>query len=170
MVRAGALDGLGGPRRQLLWELGALRYEEVLVEEPETSADLPALDDWEALRWDYELLGLSPDDHPLRVLRPRLQSWGVLTAAQVAAQPAGRIVQTAGLVIVRQTPPTAKGHLFITLEDETGLSNLIVRPDLYARQHDVLRDAHLLLVQGRVQRDGKSVSMLVHGARPLSAP
>jgi error-prone DNA polymerase len=178
LIRAGALDSLAGEadgsrtppgdrpsppaRRQMLWALGDLRYEEeALLEEPATPVDLPALEEGEVLSWDYELLGLSPDDHPLRLWRARLAARGVLTAAELADQPAGRVVQVAGLAVVRQAPPTAKGHLFITLEDETGLANLIIRPDLYQREEAVLHNSSVLLVAGLVQREGKAISLLV---------
>ena len=72
-------------------------------------------------------------------------------------------------MIVRQAPPTAKGHLFITLEDETGLVNLIIRPDLYARERDTLHDATLLLVEGRLQREGAAVSVLAQEVKALRA-
>jgi error-prone DNA polymerase len=70
-------------------------------------------------------------------------------------------------VVVRQTPPTAKGHLFVTLEDETGLVNLIVRPDLYERERKLLRGAEMLLAEGRLQREGAAVSVLVQRASAL---
>jgi error-prone DNA polymerase len=168
LIRAGALDSLGGPRRQLLWTLGGLHYEEeMLVEMPEIPAELPALEEREALRWDYELLGLSPDDHPMRLLRPRLKARGIVTAAELAAETPGRVVEVAGMVIVRQAPPTAKGHLFITLEDETGLANLIIRPDLYERERALLRGASALVAGGMVQREGKAASMLVRWIKAL---
>jgi error-prone DNA polymerase len=168
LIRAGALDSLDGPRRQLLWALGGLDYEEeLLVEAPDIDVELPALDEREALRWDYELLGLSPDDHPMRLWRARLRARGVLTAAELAAETPGRVVEVAGMVIVRQAPPTAKGHLFITLEDETGLANLIIRPDLYERERALLRGSSALLAGGVVQREGKASSMLVRLVKHL---
>ena len=170
LIRAGALDGLGSARRQLLWTLGGLHYQEdTLVEAPDVPADLPELTEREAMGWDYELLGLSPDDHPLRLWRARLRSQGVLSAAELAAQPAGSSVKVAGLVIVRQAPPTAHGHLFLTLEDETGLVNLIIRPDLYERERNTLHNATLLLAEGRLQRDGAAISVLAQGVKALRA-
>jgi error-prone DNA polymerase len=71
------------------------------------------------------------------------------------------------MVIVRQAPPTAKGHLFITLEDETGLANLIIRPDLYERERALLRGSSALLAGGVVQREGKASSMLVRWVKAL---
>jgi error-prone DNA polymerase len=162
LIRAGALDSCAAPRRELLWTLGELRYEEeALLEPPPTPAELPALGAGEALHWDYELLGLSPDDHPLRLLRPRLRMQRVLSAAELDDRSPGSVVRVAGLAIVRQSPPTAKGHLFISLEDETGLVNLIVRPDLYAAERRVLREASVLVAEGVLQRDGRATSVLV---------
>ncbi len=170
LIRAGALDAFEAPRRQLLWALGGLQYaEDALVEAPDTPAELPDLTEREAMGWDYELLGLAPDDHPLRLWRARLQGQAVLSAAELAARPVGSPVKVAGLVVVRQAPPTAKGHLFITLEDETGLVNLILRPDLYAQQRAVLHNATLLQAAGRLQREGAAVSVLVQEVRTLPA-
>ncbi len=167
LIRAGALDEFG-PRRQLLWALGGLHYaEDALLEAPDVPAELPELTEREALGWDYELLGLSPDDHPLRLWRARLRERGVLSAAELAAQPAGRMVKVAGLVIVRQAPPTANGHLFVTLEDETNLVNVIIRPDLYRQQRATLHTATLLLVEGRLQREGAAISVLAQRVAAL---
>jgi error-prone DNA polymerase len=152
----------------MIWALGGLHYvEEVLVEAPEIATELPALEEREALHWDYELLGLSPDDHPMRLWRACLRARGVVTAAELAAETPGKVVEVAGMVIVRQAPPTAKGHLFITLEDETGLANLIIRPDLYERERALLRGSPALLAGGVVQREGKASSMLVRWVKVL---
>jgi error-prone DNA polymerase len=70
----------------------------------------------------------------------------------------------AGLIVVYQRPPTAKGHVFVTLEDEGGLVNLIVRPDVYGRYKKVLRNARLLWAKGKLQREGLVTSVLVHAA------
>lgn len=174
MIRAGAFDGLDGDRRQLLWTLGGLAYEEEpLVELPSVEAELPELSEREELAWDYELLGFAPGDHPLRLLRERLRGKGALSAAELATIPTGQEVIVAGLVVVRQAPPTAKGHLFLTLEDETGLVNLIVRPDLRARRGELLLTAEALAAQGRLQRDGPlpqqgSLSVVVRWVRLLA--
>jgi error-prone DNA polymerase len=171
LIRAGALDGFGIARRQQLWVLGGLQYQaEVLVEAPDVIADLPDLSGGEAMTWDYELLGLSPDDHPLRLLRAELRAHGVLNASELATQPSGKIVRVAGMVVVRQAPPTAKGHLFITLEDETGLINLIIRPDLYTRARTTLHGATILMVEGRMQREGAAISVLVQALYRLDIP
>jgi len=172
LIRAGAMDGFGR-RRDLLWELGGLEYhleyhEEGLdVEAPIELVALPVLSEAERLGWEYELLGLAPGDHVMRLHRERLRTQGVLSSKELAERCNGQTVRVAGLVVVRQRPPTAKGHLFITLEDEEGLVNLIVRPHVYERHRDTLRNAPLLWVEGQLQREGLAVSVLVRGAATL---
>ena len=160
----------------MLWQLGETQYaEEQLVEAPVSEADLPELSEGEAFAWDYELLGVTPGDHPLRLWRPRLQRHGVLTAADLNQRPAGQRVQVAGLVVVRQAPPTANGHLFITLEDETGLANLIIRPDLVTQTIKLpfgraygLNDWEFVLATGVLQRQGTAVNVVVTHIRSLT--
>lgn len=161
LIRAGAMESFGASRRASLWTLGEITYEEeMLVEAPVTLAELPELGRGEALSWDYELMGLSPEDHPMRLMRPQLRAAGALSAAELLSRSPGASVRAAGLVIVRQSPPTAKGHLFISLEDETGLINLVIRPDLYADERRVLRGADSLMAEGVLQREGSSASIL----------
>ena len=168
LIRAGAMDGFGR-RRDLLWELGGLEYREegLDVEVPIELVALPVLSEAERLGWEYELLGLAPGDHVMRLYRERLRTQGVLSSKELAERRNGQTVRVAGLVVVRQRPPTAKGHLFITLEDEEGLVNLIVRPHVYERHRDTLRNAPLLWVEGRLQREGHAVSVLVCRAATL---
>jgi len=162
LIRAGARDGFGR-RRDILWELGGLEYREegLDVEVPIELVALPVLSEAERLGWEYELLGLAPGDHVMRLYRERLRTQGVLSSKELAERRNGQTVRVAGLVVVRQRPPTAKGHLFITLEDEEGLVNLIVRPHAYEQHRDTLRNAPLLWVKGRLQREGHAVSVLV---------
>ncbi|MCW5854263.1 MAG: error-prone DNA polymerase, partial [Anaerolineae bacterium] len=172
LARSGAMDQLCGGekrRRGLLWELGALDYREEALDlavEVE-AATLPDLTEAEILGWELELLGMAPGDHPMRLYRPQLQAASVLTCAEVARGRDGDVVQVAGQVVVRQKPPTAKNHVFLTLEDETGLVNLIIRPDLYEQRKEELRQA-LLIVYGRLQRDENacSVQVLDQGGLP----
>jgi error-prone DNA polymerase len=173
LIRAGAMDGLveqntGEIRRGLLWELGGLRHlgEGLDLEVPVEPVDLPDLGRLGRLLWEYELLGLAPDDHVMCLYRERLRARGVSSSAELAAKRPGERVWVAGLVVVRQRPPTAKGHVFITLEDEEGLVNLIVRPGTYERYRDVLRNAPLLLVEGVLQQEGQG-SVLVYQAATL---
>ena len=111
--------------------------------------------------WHLDLLGLTPGDHPLRLYRPHLRASGILSAADLARRHDGEVVKVAGLVVVHQRPPTAKGHSFITLEDETGLVNLIIRPRLYEKHRVVLRQTSVLVAVGRLQREQGACSVLV---------
>ena len=100
-------------------------------------------------------MGLTPGPHLMAHLRQRLDARGVLSAAKVAEAHDGSWVKTAGMVIVRQRPGTAKGFFFLTLEDETGISNAIVMPDLFQQHRILLRGAAILLIEGVLQkRDG----------------
>ena len=173
LIRSGAMDELCGGeagRRGLLWELGALDYREEALDldtvvEP---AVLPDLTEAEVMGWELELLGMAPGDHPMRLYRPQLQAEGVLTCADLARYRDGEVVRVAGQAVVRQRPPTAKGHVFLTLEDETGLVNLILRPDRYERRKADL-DAAMLVVRGRLQRDGKACSIVALDIQQLGS-
>ncbi len=185
LIRAGALDSLGYTRRDLLWELGGLVYQEesetaykadeahgthIDIEVPVEPAVLPILSQAERLAWEHELLGLAPSDHVMTLYRKSLQAQGVLSSQDLDACQDGEMVRLAGYAVVRQRPPTAKGYLFITLEDEEGLMNLIVRPRVYERYRYALRNAPLLWVEGQLQREGHALSVLVHSATALGPP
>ncbi len=171
LVRAGALEGLGD-RRSLLWELGGLIYQEegLDLDLPIEPAALPSLEHAERLAWEYELLGMAPGDQVMGIYREALQAQGVIDSRTLQGRSDGDLVRVAGWAVVRQRPPTAKGHLFVTLEDEEGLMNLIVRPDVYERYRAALRDAPLLWVEGHLQREGQVLSVLVHRAAALGRP
>jgi error-prone DNA polymerase len=169
LIRAGVMDGFDRTRRDLLWELGGLTYREegLDVEVPVEPVTLPTLSRAERLGWEYELLGMTPGDHVMGLYREWLRARGVLSSGELAARRDGQVVRVAGRVVVRQRPPSAKGMVFITVEDEEGLVNLVVRPGVYERHRDALRDAPLLLAEGRLQREGQGISLLVHGAVSL---
>jgi len=169
LIRCGAMDSLRRARRDLLWALGGMVYREegLDLDVPVEPVELPELGRLGRLLWEYELLGLSPDDHVMGVYREWLRARGVLSAGELASRQDGEMVRVAGLVVVRQRPPSAKGHVFLTLEDEEGLVNLIVRPQVYERYRDALRNAPLLLVEGRLQQVERTRSVLVYQAFPL---
>ncbi|CAI8384265.1 MAG: Error-prone DNA polymerase [Hyphomonas sp. TMED17] len=100
---------------------------------------------------DYQTTRLSLKDHPVRFLRPYYQDYGIQTTQAAINQPNGQRVQTAGIVLIRQKPGSANGVFFITLEDETGIANLIVWPRIGALYRPVLMGARIMLVNGRVQ-------------------
>lgn len=168
LIRAGAFDGFG-ERRRLLWELGGVEYEGAGLElaAPEETPDLPALAPLEQTAWAYELLGLAPGGQVMAHYREELRRAGVLSTWQVKAAEAGRRVRVAGLVVVRQRPQTAQGILFLSLEDESGLLDVVVKPAVYSRLRATLRHEPLLLVEGVVQRAGGATSLLAQQAQPL---
>jgi error-prone DNA polymerase len=166
LIRAGAMQSLGPRRRDLLWELGGLTYQEedLAIDVPVAAVELLELHQAERFAWDYELLGFAPGDHIMSLYREALRARGVISSAELETRQDGDRVHVAGWAAVRQRPPTAKGHVFITLEDEEGLVNLVMRPGVYERYREVLRNAALLSVEGRLQREGRAVSVLVQGA------
>ena len=122
--------------------------------EPERSP-LPPMDDHERLRADYAGMGLTIGPHPMALHRSDLALRGVLRATDLPQARDGRRVRVAGMVITRQRPGTAKGFVFLTLEDETGISNVIIRPDLYDRQRLAVIREPFLIVEGVLQhQDG----------------
>ena len=149
-----ALSGLSGHRYQAHWQVAGVEpplplLETASIREQQPQLPLPSVAD-EIFR-DYAQQGLSLRDHPLSLLRPELQAAGILSAAQVAELEAGRIIRIAGLVLTRQRP--GKGNaVFITLEDETGVLNLIVWRHLAERQRNPLLSAHLLGAWAEIQR------------------
>jgi len=114
------------------------------------------------VRFDYAALGLTLRAHPLSILRLQLSKQTLLSAAQLSALPHGRLVRACGLVTMRQSPPTAKGVTFVTLEDETGSVNVIVWKALKARQRNELLHARLLAVYGTWRRDPDSDGRVCH--------
>jgi len=171
MIRSGTMDSLGRERRDLLWELGALVYreDELDVEIPVLQVQLPALGRLERLGWEYELLGLSPDDHLMDIYGEQLREQGVLRSDELISYGDGRTVLVAGLVITRQRPPSAKGTVFFTLEDQAGLINLVISPEVYRQYRSILRGSPLLVVEGRVQHANSTTNVLVRRAAGLPA-
>ena len=113
------------------------------------------MDDGERLQADYAGMGLTIGPHPMALRRDELALRGVLRASDLPRARDGRRVRVAGMVITRQRPGTAKGFVFLTLEDETGISNVIIRPDLFDRERLVVIRHPFLIVDGVLQhQDG----------------
>ena len=117
---------------------------------------------------DFATTGLSARGHPMAVLRPALAGGRVRTARELSRLPDRAQVEVAGLVIVRQRPETAGGIVFVSLEDETGITNLVVTPEVYERCRAVVRGAPYLVVRGRLERNGAVVNVKVEGVAPLA--
>jgi error-prone DNA polymerase len=173
LARAGALDAFGPDRRQVVWAAEGLidlpLFRGLRRDEP--PAPLPAPTAVDDLLEDFRMVGLSIRHDPLQMARSELRRTGHLSIAELLTRPDGARVRVAGLVSNRQRPGTASGVLFMTLEDETGMLNLVVWPKLFEQQRQLILGHNLLRVQGRLQRDGGSVSLLCARFSPLeSAP
>ena len=162
LIRAGTLAEFGA-RRTLLWQLGEIDYrpEELPLVMPSLTVDLPALKDTEATLWEYELLGLSPSGQIMRHHRAAFAKAGILSTADVKAQPEGKIVRVGGMAVVKQRPGTAHGVLFVSLEDETGLLDLVVKPNVHERFRPLLRHQPFVLVAGVVQKASCAINVVV---------
>jgi error-prone DNA polymerase len=124
---------------------------------------LPPMSRQEEVIADYRTTGLSLTAHPLQFERPRCTAEGISTIAAATVAPEGRRVQVAGIVLTRQRPATAKGMIFLSIEDETGAANIVVRPDVWERADAAARRAAVLVVQGRIQRRGSVVHVVATG-------
>src|SRR6266446_6207549 len=171
LARVGALASLEPERRAALWEAeragrpaGAL-YQD-LVAPPEASPLRPMTAE-ERLVADYDGTGLTLGPHPMAFRRGRLLRMGVSRAADLAAFRHGAWVKVAGAVVVRQRPGTAKGFVFLNLEDETGLINVIVRPALFHRHRLALVSESFLLIEGTLQRQDNVTSVRAERLAPL---
>ncbi|NQU20264.1 MAG: error-prone DNA polymerase [Candidatus Nealsonbacteria bacterium] len=133
-----------------------------------THPTLPKMSPAEQVLADYRTTGLSLRAHPVKFLRAGLKEAGAVPAEQLKTWPDGKPVCVAGIVLVRQRPGTAKGITFVTLEDETGTANLIVRPNVWKRYRQAALGATLLLARGRLQRQGAIVHVLVAQLENLS--
>ena len=129
---------------------------------------LPPLSAVDAMLAEQVALGLSPGEHIMTHYRAELRRRGILGSAELAAQPHGARVRVAGLLVVHQSPPTAKGFHFLTLEDEDGMMNVIVRPGVYDQHRRVIHGKLLLLVKGTVQREGEAMNLLAERVYPLA--
>jgi error-prone DNA polymerase len=182
LAAADAFGSLGLSRRAAAWAIRALRETALpLFEAADTGAGPSALEMPEpafALKParagrevvdDYAALGFSLKAHPVVFLRESLDRRGVLRAMDLARVKDGRRVRIAGLVLVRQRPGSAKGVMFITLEDETGAANLIVWPSLLERFRRVVFTAGMMGVAGRLQREGEVIHVIAERLVDLSA-
>ncbi|UST53183.1 error-prone DNA polymerase [Comamonadaceae bacterium OTU4NAUVB1] len=176
LAAADALAALSGHRRQQVWDATAHRRPPpgLLAGVPihETALALPPAPEGEEIVGDYAALGLTLRRHPLALLRPRMARLKLLSAEELDRLPHGHRVRACGIVTMRQRPQTAHGTMFVSLEDETGIVNVIVWKDVAEAQREPLLRAKLLAVQGVWQRDvdtgGRVRHLLARGFRDLT--
>ena len=178
LAEADAFRTLGVDRRQALWQvrglacgvlpLFAASAAHALPEAAESVVPLRAMQDGAEVVEDYRAVGLSLRAHPVHFLRSGLAARGMITCAALRQCRGGRRVVVAGIVLVRQKPGSAKGVLFITLEDETGVANLVLWPDRFEAQRRLVLSATMIACHGRVQREGEVIHVVADRLEDLS--
>ena len=140
---------------------------DVLDEPPERPAGLVAASVQEEVIADYQTTGLTLRPHPVSFHRQSLERLGVAPADRLAQLPHNRQVKVAGVVIMRQRPSTGKGITFVTLEDETGVVNLVVYKDIWEQFHRIARHSNAWLVRGRLERRHRVIHVIVQHLQDL---
>jgi error-prone DNA polymerase len=163
LAYAGAFAAFGMHRRAALWQAAAVERDPgglfAGVEPAAGAVPLAGMDAASETRADYAATGLTVGPHLMAHMREKLRAAGVLAAAELAQATHGAWVKIAGVVIVRQRPGTAKGFFFLTMEDETGISNAIVVPDLFQANRALLHNAAILMVEGVLQKQDGVVAI-----------
>jgi error-prone DNA polymerase len=175
------LPSLGLARREALWAIEALRDEPLplfaaatdreqqpIPEIIEPEVELRPMAAGGEVVQDYRHVGLTLREHPLTFLREDLKKRRIVTCAEAMGTRDGRWAEVAGLVLVRQRPGSAKGVMFITLEDESGIANLIVWPTVFEQFRRTVMAASMMAVRGRVQREGEVIHLIAHQLTDLS--
>lgn len=175
----GFRPSLGLARREAIWAIRVLRDEPLplfaavsdrLAEEtPEPAVTLRPMAAGGEVVEDYRHIGLTLGDHPVSFLRGDLRQKGVVSCQAAMDARDGRWLEAAGIVLVRQRPGSAKGVMFITLEDETGIANLVVWPKVFERFRRTILSAGMISVRGRIQREGEVVHLVAQRLTDFSA-
>jgi error-prone DNA polymerase len=173
LAEADAFQSLGMKRRDALWAVTGLKGSDgaetlplfVAAGRPgrrdeEIDSGLPPMPPGEEVIHDYRSLSLSLKAHPVSFLRDTLNAKGIVPAGQLRDIPAGRVISTAGVVLVRQRPGTASGVVFASLEDETGLANIIIWPKVFEQFRRVVLGSRMMSVRGQVQKEGLVVHVI----------
>ncbi len=182
LVWVGGCDGFGLTRRELLWQVGlwlpperersgdegrgGRRQLDLALNHPHEGLRFGGLEAAERLLAEYDVLGFAASGHPLSLLRGALPP-GVVQSDALPRLAHDSPVEVAGLVVARQRPETAKGFVFVLLEDEGGMTNVIVRPDVYDRYRSAIRGEPLLWVRGTLAKDDGTVNVLAEEAKGL---
>ncbi len=170
LAYSGALASFGLTRRQALWQVSRLARPAGPLFDREPYRNLSPLPEMSEIRQtiaDYQATGLTAGPHPIAYARTHLQAHGVVPAADLERIPAGTQVRFAGSVIVRQRPGTAKGMLFVTLEDETGMAQALVTPDLLQEHRRLIVGSPGLVIEGVLQKKDGSLSVKAERFWPL---
>src|SRR3954449_11770719 len=179
LIVSGACDCFGLPRRQLLWQLGLVPRSQTVpgsggdekqlalpLDPTAATPELPEPTVWERMLADYRTTNLSVGVHPLELLRAHLPV-GVISSRELEAAPNRAQVVVAGMAVARQRPATANGVVFMLIEDEFGVVNLIVPPTVYDRHRAIVRGEPLILARGRFERISRNQNVLVRSLETL---
>jgi error-prone DNA polymerase len=180
LAAIGALNSLPGKkgfhRRDALWQVeraarrpGPLLENQNIAEDANVAENspLPSMTATERLVADFQGTGMTVGPHPMAYYRKELKQRKVRTAAEITTLPHGTHVRIAGAVIARQRPGTAKGFVFLSLEDETGIANAIVTPQLFDRDHSALVHHPFLLIEGQLQNQENVISVKAERIEPI---
>jgi len=174
LALVGAFDSLGEARRALLWRArdahrGSPAFSRPVLAYPTTTApSLPALSEQERTALDYRITGIPTGPQVMQFYRERLLARGVRSSADIQGGTHGKTVTVAGAMVVKQHPETAKGHVFLSLEDEYGLVNIIIRPATYAKYKPVVDLGGAVVVEGTLQHVDGVVSVLARRLEELA--
>jgi error-prone DNA polymerase len=163
LAGADALMSLSGHRRQQVWDASALRSTPKLLRDAPVNEDfleLPEAPEGEEIVWDYSSTSMTLRRHPLALLREQLRRRGFKTSAELAEVANGRMARACGIVTLRQHPETAKGTMFISLEDETGAVQVICHKRMKDEQRGPLLQSRLMGVHGTWQREGDVMNLI----------
>jgi error-prone DNA polymerase len=172
---AGAFDPWFTSRREAMWALRGLDERETrgelgrLMDIEEPAARFAAISARQETAFDLWSTGISANVQPIAHMRAELEKEQVIPAGRLAEMPANLVCKVGGLVITRQRPGTAKGFVFLTLEDETGLVNVIVRPDVYERYRRTIRQSMTVIVEGKLQKEGGCIDLIARTVRSFDA-
>ncbi len=178
LIAIGAFDWTDVGRRELLWQLRTTLADADpahpalgLTDDAQRAlgASLPAMTFAECIAADYRELGLSPTAHPVELFRERMGPRGVLTIAEAGRRRNRSLVRMAGLAVSIQHPMTAKNFVFIALEDETGMINVTVRPQVYTQYRALLHRHPLLVIEGVLQVEGEVLNVVARRIHPVDA-
>ena len=173
LAEADAFACIGLARRQALWDVRALAPADLPLfagreDFAETPVALPAMRPGREVVEDYRSVGLTLRRHPVSFLRKELAEAGMVSAAGLEHTRDGRRVSVAGIVLVRQKPGSAKGIMFMTIEDETGHANLVIWPAIFEKQRRLILSAGMVACHGRLQREGSVIHVITDRLEDLS--
>ena len=185
LIWVGGFGCFGLTRRELLWQTGLWlgpetdeersggredhAQTELALDDPYADMRFPDLEAHDQMIAEYRMLRFSAELHPLTLLQDSLPA-GTVTSDRLPHLEQGSTVRVAGLVTTRQRPGTAKGYVFVLMEDEHGPINVIVKPDIYQRDRSAVRMEPFLAVRGRLQKDGGTINVIAYEVEALRVP